>query len=50
MSEGSEMAEMAEMATEPVAVAQLGAEKAELPPDSGHVGVVQPMGTESSGP
>jgi exoribonuclease-2 len=35
---------------EPVAVGQLGAQDAAAPPETQHIGVVQPMGTESSGP
>jgi exoribonuclease-2 len=47
-SVGSEA--MAEMETEPVEVEQLGVEAEPVADGVGHVGVVQPMGTESSGP
>ena len=47
-SVGSEA--MAEMETEPVEVEQMGIDEARVGDGIGHIGVVQPMGTESSGP
>jgi exoribonuclease-2 len=47
-SVGSEA--MAEMENEPVEVEQLGVEADPVADGVGHIGVVQPMGTESSGP
>jgi exoribonuclease-2 len=47
-SVGSEA--MAEMETEPVEVEQVGIEDAVIADGSGHIGAVQPMGTESLGP